>query len=259
MRLVDYRADTEGARTRINTWTSEQTSGRIHELVPPDVLDGLTRLVLVNAVCLKAPWNQPFEHHLTRALPFTRADGSRVDVPTMTAGIDGVGYARGDGWQAAELRYAGNQLAMTVVLADHGTLPALEKHLDGDRLADMLQPQRSVGTLDLQLPRWTFRTGTPLREALTALGMPTAFGYSADFSGMTVQVALYISAVLHEAFIAVDEFGTEAAAATAVVAAEASARPASVTMVVDRPFLFIIHDLATATPLFLGRVNDPTA
>jgi serpin B len=260
MRLVDYRVGTEGARTRINGWTSEQTGGKIRDLVPRGVLDELTRLVLVNAVYLKAPWDQPFLDGLTRPVPFTRADGSTVDAPMMTAELDGARYGRADGWQAAEVRYAGNQLAMTVIVPDRGTFPAFERRLDGDRLAHTLQQLRSVQTLDLRLPKWTFRTSTPLREALTALGMPTAFSYSADFSGMTVQERLYISAVLHEAFIAVDESGTEAAAATAVVVSAVSAKPpASVTMVVDRPFLFIIHDLATATPVFLGRVMDPNA
>jgi serpin B len=148
---------------------------------------------------------------------------------------------------------------MTVVLPDHGTLPAIEKRLAGDGLARMLTPLRSVDALGLELPTWTFRTSIPLNNALAALGMPTAFNTMADFSGMTVQEKLHISAVLHEAFIAVDESGTEAAAATAVVMAAASAKQAPVTMVVDRPFLFVIHDLATATPLFLGRVMDPTA
>lgn len=262
MRLVDYRADAQGARSKINAWTSEQTHGKIDQLIPQGVLDILTRLVLVNALYLKAPWEYPFEPHLTRVLPFSRADGSTVDVPTMATEISGARYARyarGNGWQAAELRYAGNDLAMTVILPDPGSLQALELGVDGDRLTQMIQSLVPIRALALQLPKWRFRTRARLGDVLAALGMPTAFDRRlADFSGMTVQERLFISAVLHEAFIAVDESGTEAAAATAVVVEWMSAGPTPISMVVDRPFLFVIHDLATATPLFVGRVTDPT-
>jgi serpin B len=259
MRLVDYGADAERARTQINGWTSEQTNAKIDQLVPQGILDSLTRLVLVNAIYLNAPWEQPFAHTMTRVLPFTRADGSRAYAPTMTTMISGARHARGNGWRAAELRYAGKELAMTIILPGHGTLQTIDKDLDGSRIAHMLQSLRPVAALNLQLPKWKFRTATPLHKTLAALGMPTAFkDGSADFSGMTTQDRLFIAAVLHEAYIAVDESGTEAAAATAVIASAASAGPEPVTMVVDRPFLFIINDLATTTPLFVGRVTDPT-
>jgi serpin B len=260
MRLVDYAADAEAARSQINAWTSEQTRGKIDQLIPEGVLDALTRLVLVNAVYLKAPWEQPFPPG-TRPRLFTRADGSMVQVPTMAAEITGARYGRADGWQAIELRYAGNDLAMTVILPDRGTLPAFERQLDGDRLARVLQSLTPVEAVDLWLPKWRFQTSASMKDTLTELGMPTAFDDEfADFSGMTTQEKLFITAVLHEAYIAVDESGTEAAAATAVVMTDSAARLPTpvVTMVVDRPFLFVIHDLATATPLFIGRVTDPT-
>jgi serpin B len=257
MRLVDFSADSESARSAINAWTGEQTAGKIDKLLPPGVLGELTRLVLVNAVYLKAPWEQPFEPHTTRILPFRRVDGSTVDVPTMTNAISGARYARGRGWQAAEVRYAGRELAMTVVLPDAGTREALDGVLDGDGLTRIIRSLAPVEELDLRLPKWKFRTAIPLKAALSDLGMPTAFTDRADFSGMTVQERLFISAVLHEAFIAVDESGTEAAAATAVVMRVTSAGPTPIPMVVDRPFVFVIHDLATATPIFIGRVTDP--
>ena len=165
----------------------------------------------------------------------------------------------GDGWQAVELRYAGSDLAMTVIVPDHGTMPAFERDIDGARLAQMIRSLAPAGSLHVRLPKWTFRTSVPLADSLAALGMPTAFEpAAADFSGMTTQEKLYISAVLHEAFIAVDETGTEAAAATAVVGRAVSARAEPLTMDVNRPFLFVIHDRATGTPLFIGRVTDPT-
>jgi serpin B len=260
MRLVDYRADAAAARSQINAWTSEQTRGKIDQLIPEGALTALTRLVLVNAVYLKAPWEQPFRPG-TRPRLFTRADGSTVQAPTMATEITGTRHGRADGWQAVELRYAGNDLAMTVILPDRGTLQAFEKQLDGDRLAQILQSLPPVEAVDLWLPKWTFRTSASMKDTLTELGMPTAFDDElADFSGMTAQEKLFITAVLHEAYIAVDESGTEAAAATAVVAGVTAGRVTTpVTMVVDRPFLFVIHDLATATPLFIGRVTDPTS
>ncbi len=260
MRLVDYVKDVEAARSQINAWTGAQTNGRIDQLLPAGVLDDLTRLVLVNALYLKAPWEHPFQKPGTEVLPFSRADGSTVRVATMRTEIGAARYARGDGWEAAELRYAGNGLAMTVILPDRGTLRAFENNLDGDRMVRILRSPVPVGVVDVRLPKWTFRTRVLLNDTLAALGMPTAFNErTADFTGMTAQEKLFISAVLHEAFVAVDEAGTEAAAATAAVAGIASAGPAPVSMIVDRPFLFVIHDIATSTPLFLGRVTDPSA
>jgi serine protease inhibitor len=174
MRLVDYRADPEAARSRINAWTSDQTHGKIDELIPEDVLDRLTRLVLVNAIYLKAPWEHPFDTSRTDALPFTRANGSAVTVPTMRTEFTAARYARGEGWEAAELRYAGNELAMTVILPDRAPLGAQRIDLDGDHLAEILRSPGPVGTLDLRLPKWTFRTAASLNGTLAALGMPTA-------------------------------------------------------------------------------------
>ena len=259
LRLVDY-GDPEAARSRINAWTSTQTQRRIDNLIPEGVLDALTRLVLVNALYLKAPWERPFEVSRTANGPFHRTNGSPVAVPMMRSEIHEARYAGGAGWQAAELRYAGNELAMTVILPDRGTLQALQDDLDGDQLALILRAPQPVGVLDLQIPKWTFRTSASLKETLIALGMPSAFDdRTADFSGMTGNRELSISAVEHQAFIAVDEAGTEAAAATAVSATLTSAGPEPVAMVVDRPFLFVIHDIPTGTPLFLGRVADPSA
>ncbi len=243
----------------INAWTGEQTGGKIDKLISEQALTGLTRLVLVNAVYLKAPWRQPFDVGRTHAGPFTRSDGSTVQVPMMAEEIGDARYGRVDGWQAVELRYAGDALAMTIVLPDRA-LEAFGGELDGDRLARVLRSVAPVGRVALSLPKWTFRTNRPLKENLAALGMPTAFDErKADFSGMTAEEKLLIDDVLHEAFIAVDEAGTEAAAATAVMMRTESMPVIDAEMVVDRPFLFVIHDVATAVPLFIGRVTDPTA
>ena len=261
MRLVDYVGATEEARREINAWVATRTAERIPELIKPDVLDVDTRLVLANAIYLKAPWERPFRRNGTVPHPFTRADGTQVDVPMMTVELDGARRASGAGWEAVELRYAGSKLAMAVVVPDPGRVSAVEQLLADAGLGAVLGAFRPSPSLRLDLPRWTFRTPVELRSALSALGMPTAFRRGvADFSGMTTEEQLAIGAVVHEAFVAVDEEGTEAAAATAVqMVAVSLALPPPVQLVVDRPFLFVIHDVETSTPLFVGRVADPTA
>lgn len=258
LQLVDFVNDTESARQEINGWTSQRTRGRIKELIPPEVLDLLTRLVLVNAVYLKAPWEEPFERDATRPGAFSRLDGSRVTVPMMRATLRSAGYGEGPDWKAVDLRYAGSELAMAVVLPEPDRFDEVEHGLDGAALHRVLT-EFITTAVDLDLPRWRFRTQLSLKSVLAELGMPTAFTRGADFSGMTTQEQLLIDPVLHEAFVAVDEQGTEAAAATAVVVRATSALPARARVVVDRPFLFVIHDRATATPLFIGRVTDPAS
>jgi serpin B len=254
---VDYRHDFEGARKVINSWVSERTKERIPNLIPPGILDDYTRLVLTNAIYFKAPWAVPFRPEATQSAFFNRQDGSPVSVPFMTGQLNGW-YAAGDGWQAVELPYAGAELAMTVVLPEGGGFSAFNRGLSGERLAEItgaLKPSE----VDLRLPRWTFRTQARLKEVLQAMGMATAFDErKADLSGMTQEERLFIAAVVHEAFVAVDEAGTEAAAATAVGVSASSARPTPQSMTVDRPFLFLIRDRPTGEVLFLGRVVDPS-
>lgn len=257
MRLVDYRAHAHAARTQINQWTSDQTHGRIPQIIPPDVLDDMTRLVLVNAIYFKAPWAETFPKSQTKQSPFTRAVGSRVDV-TMMSGVNSLaGYGAGPGWQAVHLPYFGEKVAMTVVLPD-ASLTDFEAGLDGATLATVLRASTDVEYVTLHLPRWRFRLAATLNDALAALGMPTAFTPRADFSGMTKAESLLLSSVAHQAFISVDEHGTEAAAASAVIGiAQSGGGPPPVEVTVDRPFLFVIHDVETATPLFIGRVSNP--
>lgn len=222
------------------------------------VLDALTRLVLVNAIYLKAPWEEPFLPMLTQRRPFQLSDGSVVDADTMTGSLGSASFAAGPGWRAARLPYAGRHLAMTVIVPDQPKADQLDRLLDQPQLNQIMTSVRPVPLLSLQLPRWRFRVQIDLKGQLAALGMPIAFDpYGADFTGMTTDEQLYISHVLHQAFIAVDEEGTEAAAATAVVMKDLSL-PVATVLKVDRPFLFVIHDIDTATPLFIGRVSDPT-
>ena len=250
---VDYEGATEAARVAINAWTAEQTRDKIPELIPKDVLDTLTRLVLVNALYLKAPWATPFEKSATQDGNFHLADGSTVSVPMMRA-TEGVSGTSGDGWSLARIPYAGATLTMTVVLPDDEDIDAL---VSGGLAAILAND--SVGAVDLTMPKWEFRSPSPLKDALKGMGMPTAFSDAADLTGMSVEdLDLHLQDALHEVFIAVDEEGTEAAAATAVVAGLESAPMPGEPLVLDRPFLFVIHDVEHGTPLFVGRVGDPS-
>jgi serpin B len=252
---VDFATAVETARATINEWTAERTRGRISELVPSGVLGELTRLVLVNALYLKAAWADQFQRQRTAPGAFHLEDGSRVDVPIMRSAIPSE-HAVGDGWSAVRMPYDGHGLAMTVVLPEPGRLAEVEAVVAAGGLPDILGSLRHQ-QVDLTLPRWTIRTSAELAPALSELGMPTAFGSAADFSGMTRGEQVFVSAVLHEVFVAVDEDGTEAAAATAVVMRATGMPPTPIPMVVDRPFLFVIHDTEHGAPLFLGRVADP--
>ena len=254
LQLVDFVNESAAATDAINAWVAEQTRDKIPTIIPAGLLDAMTRLVLVNTLYLKAPWDTPFEKSLTADGPFTLASGEAVAVPRMSSNVGMLG--QGDGWQATQLRYVGGKLAMTIVLPDEGRLADLEATIADGGLPDVLGSMAYQAVV-LTLPRWTFRFNTSLVPALQELGMETPFSDTADFSGMTEDEDLFISDVLHEVFIAVDEDGTEAAAVT-VVAMRATGMPATpVPMVVDRPFLFVIHDTEHGTPLFLGRVADP--
>jgi serpin B len=254
LREVDYERATEKARTAINGWTAEQTHDRIPEIIPTGAVDELTRLVLVNALYFKAPWAAPFEPDATTDEDFHLGSGEAVAVPMMHGSA---GYGEGDGWRAAHLPYAGGRLAMTVVLPDEGRDADVEGLVAGGGLRGLLA--RQSGEVDLSLPRWQFLVGQSLTGALTGLGMTTAFDpQAADLSAMTSEEKLHVTDVLQQVFIAVDEAGTEAAAATAVLTGVTSVpvQPPQ-PLVVDRPFLFVIHDVEHGAPLFLGRVADP--
>lgn len=259
VRAVDFAGATEQARGLINDWVERQTNERIVDLVPAGALDALTRLVLVNAVYLKAPWEHPFEKSGTSKGAFRLADGSKVQAEMMHRSQLHASVAKGDGWQAVVIPYAGRQVAMTVVLPDESRFDEVERAVSGGGFTHVVE-QAKPTMVALTLPKWTFRSQAPLAELLASLGMPTAFvDGKADFTPMTEEdLSLHVSAVLHQAFIAVDEEGTEAAAATAVVMATRS-MPITEPFVVDRPFLFAIHDTEHNAPLFVGRVSDPTA
>lgn len=255
LRLVDYISATEAARQAINDWVAGQTEQRIKELLAQGDVDGLTRLVLVNAIYLKAAWETPFAVEVTAPASFTRPNGSAVSVPMMHGGGE-LPYAAGDGWQAVELPYVGGKLSMLVIVPDD--LRAFEAGFDDQVLAGIVSGLAAHQVI-LGLPKFGTESRLELGPVLAALGMPTAFSDAADFSGITTQEPLLVSAVIHQANIDVDEKGTEAAAATAVVMRASAAPGEPVTLTVDRPFLFAVRDVETGAVLFLGRIADPSA
>ena len=186
---------------------------------------------------------------------FTLADGTQIQAPTMS-GVLSLRYAADSGWQAVELPYIGDQLAMTIVVPDD--LSAFSASLSPDRYADIVSALESR-LVSLTLPKFRFTARQDLATLLTELGMPLAFSSQADFSGITTAEPLHISSVIHEADIAVDDKGTEAAAATAVVIGDLSGPVEPIIVHVDRPFLFAIRDLQTGAILFLGQVTNPSA
>lgn len=257
---VDFIGAADASRVRINDWVAGRTNDRIRDLIPEGALDDTTRLVLTNAVWFKGKWLHEFDADATRPGAFRIAPGRTVQVPLMAQSGD---FAMGasDGASVLELPYQGDRLVMDVVLPDDADgLSALESRLDGATLARLLAAPRPAGEVDVTLPRFRIAGATvALNDPLAAMGMPTAFDeQAADFSGMSTEERLHISRVLHKTFVEVNEEGTEAAAATAVVMAIESAAM-SRSFRADHPFLFIIRDKVSGSLLFLGRVADPAS
>ena len=255
---VDFK-DEPAARKTINDWVEGHTNKKIKDLIPAGVLTALTRMVLTNAVYFKGKWELEFDTKLTKDGPFRLADGTKADVPLMhkTARIR---YGETDDAQAVELAYKGGETSMTVLLPKKADgLAAVEKGLSADSL-DKLHAGMGNNEVILTLPRFKAETKYTLNDPLQKLGMKDAFDpNAADLGGMhTSPERLFISTVLHKAFVEVNEEGTEAAAATAVVVATASAvRPEPKVFKADRPFLFLIRHTPTNTVLFLGRFEKP--
>ena len=256
LRVLDFIGATEESRVTINDWVADQTEGRIEDLIPQGLINAMTRLVLTNAIYFNAAWEYPFDEDITQDGVFHLLDGSQVTVPMMSQ-KESFGYAEGDGYQAVELPYDGDELSMVILLPTSGQFESFEEALDAAQV-DGIIGSLERWQVDLTMPKFEFDSSFSLLEALSAMGMPIAFSGSADFSGMTGNRELYIADVVHKAFVSVDEEGTEAAAATAVVM-ELTAMPDVVEVTIDRPFIFLIRDIETGTILFVGRTLDPSA
>src|SRR5437867_4187883 len=263
----DFVADPAAATLRINKWVADQTRDRIRDLIPGGALDKTTRLVLANALYLKAPWASEFSEYATKPEPFFVHGGGPSDVPMMRKTSDHFGYARHEGFTIVSLAYAGDELQFVVLLPDEvNGLQSLESKLTGELLAQCAKLQRRE--VDLHLPKFKLQPPTiALAENFEVLGMKTAFDKphgSANFDKIAPRKPndyLYISQIFHKTFIAVDEKGTEAAAATAVTMMAAMAMtsppPPPIEVKIDRPFVYAIQHVPSGVCLFLGRVTDP--
>jgi serpin B len=255
LRLLDFASDPEASRLTINDWVSDQTEGRIEDLIPQGLITPLTRLVLTNAIYFNAAWAEPFEESQTKDSAFHLLDGSQVTVPMMWHSAS-YGYAEGEGYQAVELPYDGHELSMVILLPEAGGFERFEDSLDAGRV-DAILGSLGHQQVALTLPKFEFESEFGLADALAAMGMADAFSMDADFSGMDGTKELFIREVVHKAFVSVDEAGTEAAAATAVLMELKGMATEPIQVTVDRPFLFLIRDLKTGTILFVGRVVNP--
>jgi serpin B len=272
--LMDFFNRPEEARQTINAWVEEQTNEKIIELLPEGTIDYQTRFVLTNAVYFYGKWMYPFYENATTEREFTLLDGTPVSIPTMTSKKELFPYLDGEGYVAVQLPYVAEQIdpsypsepiayekaGMLIIMPDAGGFEAFESQFDMQALSNIeagLQP----ANMFLHVPKWKFRSEFQMKATLQAMGIADAFiDGVADFSGMDGSRSLSIGKVIHQAFVAVDEEGTEAAAATAVTVNYTDA-DITVPFVVriNRPFIFLIRDLETGAILFVGRVLNPNA
>jgi serpin B len=264
---LDFIGQPDESRKTINSWVEDRTENRIRDLIPAGVITPMTRLVITNAVYFKGKWVKQFDTNKTADAEFRTAPGKTMMVPMMQrTDEDAVFlYAENSDLQMLSLPYehsTGKQLSMVVLLPRADNLTGIEASLSADTLSAMLQSAGSQRVM-VYLPKFTVKTGyTRMGDTLAAMGMPTAFSAGADFSGMDGRKDLFISDVIHQAFVDVNEEGTEAAAATAVVMrlAAAPGNPAPVPVFrADHPFIFLIRDDETGTILFMGRIANPVS
>lgn len=256
--LLDFVKNWEPARITINDWVSDQTNDRIKDLLPEGSLDTMTRLVLTNAVYLNAAWKDPFDPTDTRDGTFTLLAGSPMTTKFMGAHVTAPAV-KGDGFSAVALPYDDERLSMLLLVPDAGTFGTFESSLDASKLGSIVAASQ-VQPVSLRMPRFRTETSQEFVAILESLGVHAAFQPgNADFSGMDGSRELYISEVVHKAFIDVGEKGTEAAAATAVVTKGLGIdAPTDISIVADRPFIYVLRDQPTGAILFMGRVLDPS-
>lgn len=255
---LDFKGETEKSRITINQWVEEQTNNKIKDLIPPGAITTDTRLVLTNAIYFKGEWILQFDKKNTTEEDFRASPGNTVKVQMMRLTGDDAkfNYTETEDLQVLEMPYAGKELSMIVLLPKGDDLGGLENSISAEKLAEWkagLREQR----VDVYMPKFKFETKYFMARDLKEMGMPTAFSDDADFSGMTGKKDLKIDEVIHQAFVEVNEEGTEAAAATGVVMTKIISVPLIPIFRADHPFIFIIQQKETGNILFLGRVSNP--
>jgi serpin B len=256
---VDFAKDTEGARAAINAWVEKETKDKIKDLIPPGALSPQTRLVLANAIYFKGTWASQFQKKATKNADFLLAPGEKVSAPMMRQQVH-FQYLDGGGFQALQMPYKADELAMLVLLPKQiAGLDALEESLTAEKLAEWVS-KLGWAKVDVTMPRFKVTWQSGLAKCLQKMGMNRAFDPGkADFSGISGgKEPLWISEVIHKAFVDVNEEGTEAAAATAAIMVGGAPAPSKpVIFRADHPFLFLIRDVRSGCILFMGRVANP--
>jgi serine protease inhibitor len=271
LNLIDFNKSFATAHVKINAWVKEQTQNQITQLLKPGLIDSLTRLVLVNAIYFKGNWNSPFDNQQTKNVPFWLNSHRNTTIPMMKQ-ENHFGYAENQLLQILELPYVGsvnddeesiefaftpNRLSMIILLPrQRDGLSQLENSLNRQNLETWLS-QINWRKVKVTLPKFKINMGFDLAKTLAAMGMPDAFNSKADFSGIDGSKALYLKSVIHQAFVEVNEEGTEAAASTGVVATTRGIQPSIPLFVADHPFLFLISHKTSGSILFLGRLVKP--
>ena len=257
LRVLDFMNDPNASRETINQWVSDQTEGRIKDLIPEGSITPLTRLVLTNAIYFNAAWLSPFEEGATDPNgTFHLADGTSVTIPMMR-NTESYGYMKSGNTLAVELPYDGFELSMVIMTNTTGNFSDFENALTFPSVEAILD-ELQYTQVALTMPKFEFESQFGLKEALQSMGMVIPFTPGeADFTGISTAEALQIDDVIHKAFVSVDEAGTEAAAATAVIVGTTSMPAEPVTVTLDQPFVFLIRDIQTGAILFIGRVMNP--
>jgi len=258
LRLLDFSEAPEEAREAINTWISDRTNGQIENLIPQGIINTMTRLVLTNAIYFRASWKYPFDDGDTTDGAFRLLSEEEITTLMMEQ-TEQFDYTGGEGYQAVELPYVGDEVSMLIIAPEREEFEPFEDDLDADRVEEIVEGLERTN-VTLRLPLLEFSSDFQLSNTLRDMGMPAAFSAEeADFSGIDGTERLFIKDVLHKGFVSVDESGTEAAAATAVVIEEESVPPTPIEVTIDSPFIFLIRDVESGTILFVGRVINPVS
>ncbi len=253
LRALDFKNKPEDSRKIINQWVADQTENRIKDLIPQGAIDTLTRLVLTNAIYFNAAWQAQFDKNNTNSGTFYPLNGNTATAQMMHQTED-FGYAEGENYQAVELPYSGGELSMVILLPKAGSFADFQSSVNAKKVNDIIGNLTGKSVI-LSMPKFEFDSSFSLKKTLDDMGMTDAFDpNTADFSGMDGKKDLYITDVIHKAFVSVDENGTEAAAATAVIVGATAMPVNQVTMSIDRPFIFFIRDIQTGAILFIGQV-----
>lgn len=255
---LDFKREAEKSCLIINRWVEEQTNNKIKNLIPQDALGEMTRMVITNAIYFKGLWAKQFDKKDTTESEFrvSPADKVKVQMMRLTDREAEFNYAEAESLQILELSYKGGELSMLILLPKEGSMSSLEESLNVRKISALRESLKKEN-VEVYLPKFKFEAKYFIAENLREMGMPAAFSEEADFSGMTGKRDLFISDVIHQAFVEVNEEGTQAAAATSVMCGITAIQEDIKIFNADHPFIFIIQQRDTGNILFLGRVNNP--